>query len=227
MDELCRELSACLDEEEAAASGAETVVAAPPAARPRRRRRPPAARPSVWPLVLLLAGLAVLAAVLAAVFAFTDSGGTLSSLAHKVGGGGTVKAVRLTGATSYDPEGDNQVEHPEAVGRAADGNAGTYWMTETYRGGLQKSGVGLVLAAGSPKKLRTLVVTTDTPGFTAQIQTGASSSGPFRPASSSQTVGRRTTFSLHGRAARYYVVWITDLGTNSVVHVNEVTARGS
>jgi hypothetical protein len=40
-------------------------------------------------------------------------------------------------------------------------------------------------------------------------------------------VGATTQFTLKGNSAQYYLVWITSLGTNSVVHVNEVTARGS
>jgi hypothetical protein len=34
-----------------------------------------------------------------------------------------------------------------------------------------------------------------------------------------------TPFTLDGSSHRYYVVWITDLGGNSAVHVNEVKAR--
>jgi hypothetical protein len=36
----------------------------------------------------------------------------------------------------------------------------------------------------------------------------------------------KTKFSLSHADARYYVVWITDLGSNASVHVNEVTAHG-
>jgi serine/threonine-protein kinase len=69
MDELCAELTACLSPE-TATSGAQTMVVP----------RPPADRPSVGPLILLLGGLAVLAAILAAVFALTDPGGEISNL---------------------------------------------------------------------------------------------------------------------------------------------------
>ncbi|HUI36885.1 MAG TPA: protein kinase, partial [Gaiellaceae bacterium] len=66
MDELCAELSACLGPE-TAMSGAETMVV--PGRRPPRRRRraarPPREGLSVWPLILLLAGLALLAVILA------------------------------------------------------------------------------------------------------------------------------------------------------------------
>jgi hypothetical protein len=38
-------------------------------------------------------------------------------------------------------------------------------------------------------------------------------------------VGAHTVFTLDGKTARYYVVWITSLGTGNVAHVNEVKAR--
>jgi serine/threonine-protein kinase len=227
MDDFCRELAACLDEPESAVSAAETMVVAPQ--RGRRRTKAPAERPSVWPLIMLLAGLAVLAGILAAVFTFTDSTQKISHFAHRVsgsGGGTPSRPVTVRGVASYDPEGDNQVEHPEAVGFATDGHADTYWTTEHYSGGLNKSGVGLVLDAGS-KKLTQLTLTSDTPGFTAVIKSGSSTTGPFTAVSGSQQIGGQTTFSLRaGSAARYYLVWITDLGPNSAAQINEVTAKG-
>ena len=72
------------------------------------------------------------------------------------------------------------------------------------------------------KKLSKLVVRSDTPGFTATIESGSSATGPFKPVSASQEVGGNTTFALKGDSARYYVVWITDLGSNSSVEINEV-----
>ena len=223
MDELCAELSGCLAQLDGV--GAETIVVAPER---RKRSRPPAERPSVWPLILLLAGLTVLAGILAALFTFTDSG---ERIKKAVGGGSSAgvagKPVRLRGLTSYDPEGDNHAEHNEVVGLATDGSTGTYWTTEQYSSGLQKSGVGLVLDAGSATKLSKLTVASDTPGFTAEIEAGSSPGGSFTPVSKSQMVGERTTFSLSGDPARYYVIWITSLGTNHTAHVNEVTARGS
>jgi serine/threonine protein kinase len=227
MEELCGALNDCLAELDGE-TGAQTMVVAPQRRRRRSRpARPPADRPSVWPLIMLLAGLAVLAGILAAVFTFTDSSQKIRDV---IGGKSTAPAsgatVALKGLTSYDPEGDNQSEHSEDAHLASDGQMNTYWTTERYNSGLQKSGVGLVLDAGGLKKLSTLVVRSDSPGFTAQVQAGASSSGGFSPVSDSRAVGERTAFSIRGKAARYYVVWITDLGTNNVVHVNEVTAKG-
>ena len=55
-------------------------------------------------------------------------------------------------------------------------------------------------------------MTTATPGFTAEIQAGDSPTGAFAADSSSQTVnGTTATFTLDGKTARYYVVWITQL----------------
>jgi serine/threonine-protein kinase len=228
MDELCSVLSACL-EDEAGMSGAETVVVAPPrrpSRRERRAARPPAGRPSIWPLILLLGGLALLAGILAAVFAFTGSGDRFTNFVrHKTTTAANATTVQLSGVGAYDPYGD-QSEHDSAAGNATDGNPGTYWNTEHYNGGLNKPGVGLVLDAGASKQLTQLTLQSGTPGFTALIQSGSSQDGPFVADSSSQTVNTSATFTLGGKSARYYVVWITNLGPNSSVEIDEVTAKG-
>src|ERR671931_2133858 len=109
MDAFAAELQACLEVPDGSEEA--TIVVAPQKAARRRRRpaRPPTHGTSVWPLLLLLAGLAVLAGVFAAVFAFT---GSTPKIPDIVGGGATSsKPVPLTGVTAYDPEGDNQEEH--------------------------------------------------------------------------------------------------------------------
>jgi hypothetical protein len=186
------------------------------------RRRAQQDRPTVGPLILLLAGLAVLAGILAGVFAFTDSGSQLTDLVgSKKSTGATAGPVKFTAASAYDPFGDNS-EHAERAREAIDGNPATAWNTEHYNGGLNKPGVGLVLGLGAAKKLSKLVVRSDTPGFTAKIESGSSPSEGFTPISDSQQVGGNTTFSLDGGAAQYYEIWITDLGSNSSVEINEV-----
>jgi eukaryotic-like serine/threonine-protein kinase len=228
MDELCRELNACLGPE-TAISSAETMVV--PGRRPGRRprpARPPRAGMSVWPLILLLAGLALLALILAAVFTFTGPGEEFRNFVKKKTGvaAAAARPVRLTAVTAFDPLGD-QTEHDSSAGNATDGNPATYWNTEHYNGGLgEKEGVGLVLDAGGPKKLTQLVVRSDTPGFGATIKSSNSSSGGFAPVSKSQTAAFNTVFELNGGSARYYLVWITDLGPNASVELNEVTAKG-
>jgi hypothetical protein len=201
------------------------MVVAPQKGRRRKRRepRPPAGRPSIWPLILLLAGLAVLAGILAAVFALTDSGTEISGLVENNKQSTTAAGpVHFVSASAYDPYGD-QSEHDSAARNAIDGDSGTYWNTEHYDGALPKPGVGLVLDLGAAKKLGELVVRSDTPGFTAKIESGSSATGPFTPVSGSQDVGGNTTFTLKdGPARQYYEIWITDLGSNSSVQINEV-----
>jgi eukaryotic-like serine/threonine-protein kinase len=226
MDDFCAELSDCLGGLDGGVSpGAETLVVAPRRRKRRRRARPPAERPSVWPLVLLLGGLAVLAGILAAVFTFTDATEKIRDAAGGKSSNSTTSgtSVSLAGVAAYDPFGD-QHEHDEDVALATDHNPGTFWTTEHYQS-FTKPGVGLVLDAGSAKKLSRLTIRSDTPGFTAEIEAGASPSGTFTKVSSSNTVGASTEFTVDGNAARYYVIWITDLGGNDAVHVNEVTAK--
>jgi hypothetical protein len=102
-------------------------------------------------------------------------------------------------------------------------------MTQTYGdqefGGLLPGGLGLVLDAGAPVKLAEMTVTTPTPGFSAEIRAGDSPTGTFTPDSSSKTVGGTTTFTLNGRTAQYYAVWITKLPPQLSAQISEVTAK--
>jgi hypothetical protein len=130
------------------------------------------------------------------------------------------RSVALDGIAALDPDGDGR-EHDEQAAQATDGDPITYWATETYGGGLAKPGVGLVLDAGGPVSLTRITVTTDTPGFTAQVNAAFDTpSGPYTTISPSKTVTPTTSFSFAGRQARYYVIWITKL--DRVAHINEV-----
>jgi hypothetical protein len=170
-----------------------------------------------WPLYALLV-LVAAAAVVAGVLGLGGSKGGKAGAPS-----GTSRAVVVRAVTAFDPEGSGG-EHDAEAPNAADGNPSTYWTTEHYRS-FTKSGVGVVLDVGKAVALGSVTVTSDTPGFTATILSGSSPSGPsFTPDSSSAVVSSRTTFTLDGTKARYYVVWITDLGGNVAVHVNEVKA---
>jgi hypothetical protein len=162
----------------------------------------------------VLVGLAAAAAIVAGVLAVRGGDGN--------GGAGGGTAVRLAGVGSYDPDGD-QAEHPEKASLATDGNPATYWTTETYDA-FTKPGVGLVLDAGREIDLASLTVTTDTPGYTAEIKASDSATSfPDATVAGERTVGGSTTFALDGGKARYYLVWITRL--DRLAHVSEVTAR--
>jgi len=136
-----------------------------------------------------------------------------------------VKIV-VTGIGAYDPDGDKS-ENGGDAGLATDGIASTAWKSEHYRTTFTKSGVGLVLDAGKAVKPASVTVSTETPGYDAQIQVGSSPTGPFTSVSSSKQVTGRTVFALKSRRARYIVVWITSMPRDGVAAVNEVavTAR--
>jgi serine/threonine-protein kinase len=211
MDAFAAELQACLAELGAppGADAEVTLIRRAPVVRARRRR--------LLPVGLVVLGLVLLALAVAALLLHRSSGRDA-----KKGSPAPARPVHLAGVASFDPDGDH-AEHDEDVSKATDGSLGTYWTTERYEA-FTKPGVGLVLAAPRAERVRRVTVRTDTPGFTARIESGSSKSGPFSPASPLRTVGSSTTFPVHGAAARYYVVWITKLDGSA--HVNEVKAVG-
>jgi putative peptidoglycan lipid II flippase len=187
--------------------------------RPRRARR-------TWPLVLLLVALAAVAAVVAAVVLIGRSSGSDTGSKDGAGAAATpaAAAVKLRAVASYDPpsDGGDGTEHDSDVPKATDRNPETAWTTEHYQS-FSKPGVGIVLDAGSPVALKSLTVTTTTPGMVAQVKAGGSSTGPFVPDSGSQTIQPKQTIELQGKKARYYLLWITKLAGDQG-SVNEVTA---
>ena len=237
MEALAAELEACLGEvgrpAEAGRVGEDTGVIPAPAprpavpapapapARPRADRR----RPRFGLLAVTLLALAAVAGGLVALgLLLDDVPGLPDGVGGGGGGGGGETAVTLQAVTDFDPEGGDG-EHPEDVPAATDGDGTTYWTTETYSD-FSKSGVGFVLAAGSPVVLTRLVITSDTPGFTVEIRAGDREQGPFEPVSEEQQVGRRASFDLETDGERrFYLVWITDPNTRA--HVNEVRGFAS
>jgi eukaryotic-like serine/threonine-protein kinase len=220
MDSFAAELRACLVDARDPDS-ASTFIAPSPVVRQSRVHRERAGRRRRWPLLLLVL-LLVAAAAAIAYFALRSPARDNSSQASTPGGA-TGGAIALSGARAYDPSGDG-AEHDAQAPRATDGNEATYWYTEHYRDGLGKPGVGLVLDARTARKVGSITVHSTTPGFTAEILAGNTLSTTMKIDSSSKPVGAETTFSLRGADARYYVLWITNLGSNTSVRVNEITA---
>jgi hypothetical protein len=214
MDEVVAELEAVKAELDAKEGGEGTMImrrpAAVPARPPKQKRR--ASRDRRAPLWLLLLGLVLLVVAI---------GGILLAIRDDDSPGGVASGapVRLRGVASYDPDGDNE-EHSERVANATDGNPATYWTTESYRA-FSKPGVGLVLkVSGKPERL---TLTTDTPGFTAEILGGSSPDGPFDTiVASAARTAPTTTWDLTEADTPYLAVWISDL--DRVAHVNEVKA---
>jgi tRNA A-37 threonylcarbamoyl transferase component Bud32 len=225
MGELADALESCLADIKGARGerpDEDTGVVPPPAAAARTEalRAPPptkvaAARRSGLRVaaILLVAAVVLVGSLFALEIAFEDG---------LPWTGGDPTPVQIQAIADFDPDGD-LTEHPEAVAAATDRDTATFWTTEEYRS-FDKEGVGILLDAGSPVALSSIVLVTDTPGFTAMILADDQRGGRFVDVSGEQEVGRRTTFDVdtRGEALRYYVVWITDPNTSA--HVNEVRA---
>ena len=221
MTELEAELRACHGAPKGAWTEEPATMIVPAAAAARAARSPGGrSRSRVWLAALALVALAVIAGALAAT-SFLGGGTAAKSKPRPR----PAHPIRFASAAAYDPYGTGG-EHDTAAKYVLDGNRATYWSTETYRQAqLGKPGVGLVLDAGRRSALRLLTVVTDTPRYRAEILSGDSPTGPFARASLVRQVNGTTAFPVHGAPRRYYVFWITDLGGNDSVHVNEVRAE--
>jgi eukaryotic-like serine/threonine-protein kinase len=223
MDAFAVELEASLAELRTGPTDANATVLRTP---PPRTRRPAGARRqfSPGPLLVSLLALAALAVIVVAAIAVQhDAGSVLPGVSPTKS---AATPVSLSAVTAYDPNGGGG-EHDSEAPNATDGDPATYWRTEHYAnqdfGGL-KDGVGLVLNAPSAVALKTLTVTSDTPGFTAVVKAGNSPEAAQED-SDPKTVGAKTTFDLNGLSGSVYVLWITHLPGGGRAQVNEVTAK--
>jgi hypothetical protein len=214
MDEFVAELEEALADLDPSSEQATMIARRPVTAAPRRReeRRRRRRGGILWPIAALLAVLAIAALAALGALALRDGDGSPSA---------ANTSIRLSGVDAYDPPPGDGVEHDDEAPNATDGQAGTYWTTETYQDfSNSKDGVGLVLDARREVEPSTITVVSETPGFQAEIRAGASPEGPFEAVSDSQTVEAETSFELNGAKARYFVVWITDLDGRA--RINEV-----
>jgi predicted Ser/Thr protein kinase len=214
MADFCRELEANLAETQG-----QTVVA--PAV-PRKARAPRRQGANPWPIVLALLTLIAIGAVIAYLLVHRNNNGNAGAAA----GSGTGGVPTLVATGAYDPYGTGG-ENDARAKYATDNNGATYWETEQYydHPSLNKPGVGLVLDAKRVVQLHQLGVATSTPGFTAVIRAGDSTTHFPDTVSTSQTVAGTTTFTIVGKPHRYYLLWITRLGPGySTAQINEVKA---
>jgi serine/threonine-protein kinase len=205
MDDLVAELEAL----RAGYGGAAPtpVIRRPRPAAPARRRGG-----TQLPLVLAALGAVLLAAALTALLLTRDDGGSAGAVSRG--------AIAVTAERSEDPFGDDRSEHEGDVPNATDKEPATYWTTEHYRhpgGAFGKPGVGLVVRLARPA--HELVVSSDTPGFKAEVR-----ALDRRVVSPERTGGATTIFPLDTEATEL-ILWITNRGPNAAVRVNEVTAR--
>ncbi len=221
MEAFSAELQACLAETQAA--GTQIAPVAPlgtqvTQAHHRRRSMSP------WPVIVAIVALIAIGIVVALLILDGIPTSVPFTKSHSSSPPVVAANVRLSAVRSWDPDGDHR-EHDAQVGLATDGKVSTFWTTERYDDppSLGKPGVGIVLDAHRSVKLNHLGISSGTPGFTAEILAGDSENGPF-PAvvGASQLVSGATQYDIAGAAHRYYVIWITSLGSNHTVQINAV-----
>jgi eukaryotic-like serine/threonine-protein kinase len=179
--------------------------------------------------VLVVSALVIgLVGGLIAYFATRTERGPGEAAVPKQGVGERVK-LTSNAAEDYDPEGD-QEESGDQTQNVLDGNPSTVWDTETYRGGFEgsnKSGVGLYVEAPAPVAARRLVLTTQTPGWTAEVYAAngvPAEIGSWNKVSRKVEVGESTRIPLDtGRQEfRNYLLWITSLPEGNKVVIPEL-----
>ena len=190
---------------------------------PQRRKLLTSRRASIAGLLLVL-----LATAAALVIAALTSGGGGSTSAG--GSGGAVASggnIGIQSATAFDPGGSPPgQENNSSTPLAIDGNpTETGWSTEHYQDGptfesYGKSGVGLILNAGSPVAARQITIESAASGWGTTIYGAASGppgdappgngwqtlSGPITVDQATQTIDLNQTVQ-----SQYYLVWITRL----------------
>jgi serine/threonine-protein kinase len=153
------------------------------------------------------------------------TGGT--SLPH-IGGGTTTNsiptatnAVTITAATAFDPFGDG-VENDADTPNAIDHDPTTFWQTEGYNNpAIQtKPGVGLFVTLASPANVKSLIVTSPTAAWSAQIFVADGPKQNFsdwgNPVAVKENIAPgTTTFDLGGKKAGAVLIWITNIGNNT------------
>ncbi len=134
-------------------------------------------------------------------------------------------------AHGFNPLGNPSDEHPDAD-FAIDNQPNTFWNTQTYYSGtLNKAGVGIYLDARPQTTARVIRITTATPGFTATVY-GRVTTPPLKwpdpgwtAISAATKIGSRQVVQLSSAATpyRYFLIWITSLGSHSTLAIDEIT----
>jgi serine/threonine protein kinase len=217
MDAFAAELEACLAALDAPGTDGGDTLIVPPAAAAEGARRP-RRNISTWSLAAAVVGLLALAAVAVGLLALRSRNDK-----HRGRVAPVSRPIHLAPIGTFDPPPGDGQEHNADVPKAVDGETATYWSTEHYVS-FTKPGVGLVLGAGgAAATIRRVTILTDTPGFTAELQTGTSL-GTFHPITKRLVVQDGTTFAVAGRSVEpYLVLWLTSLPAG-YAHVNEVRA---
>ncbi|MFD5651614.1 protein kinase family protein [Streptomyces sp. NPDC127039] len=128
------------------------------------------------------------------------------------------RPITIAGAHDYDPFGSDGSEYPENVGKAYDGDPGTYWQTSHYASadfGRLKPGVGIVVDLGKVQRVGKVALTFGGDTSVELRSAGATDSEPQSFEGYEKVAGGNgTTVDLKPDKAvqtRYLLVWLTKL----------------
>ncbi|MFD7063258.1 protein kinase family protein [Streptomyces sp. NPDC059906] len=128
------------------------------------------------------------------------------------------RPITIAGAHDYDPFGSDGSEYPENVGKAYDGDPGTYWQTSHYASadfGRLKPGVGIVVDLGKVQRVGRVALTFGGDTSVELRSAGATDSEPQSFEGYEKVAGGNgTTVDLKPDKAvqtRYLLVWLTKL----------------
>jgi serine/threonine protein kinase len=135
-------------------------------------------------------------------------------------------------AQGFNPLGTPKDEAADAP-LAIDNDQTTYWQTQQYDGdNLNKAGTGLYVNASPRTTASDLRIISNTPGFTVTIYARNTAPpmqwpdpGWVAVSASTKIASKKTTIPLTSGSTsyQYYLVWITSLGPQEDVDLNEVT----
>ena len=130
--------------------------------------------------------------------------------------------IAIAGIRDFDPQGEPAEENPDLAGLAIDRNPATAWRTNTYYDPISelKSGVGLLVDLGSPKKVGDVRLTLLGTGTSVQVLAGSdreaapTSTEDLTKVASAEEAGTDVDLRLQKAVTtRWLAVWLTALPT--------------
>ncbi len=117
----------------------------------------------------------------------------------------------------FDPAPGDGREHPELLRNLLDADPTSVWTTENYRSRdiAGKPGVGLIVQLTGPASGMSLVISSPTSGWVAQVFVSTSSAAALagwgKPAATVSVKQATTTVPLGAGPGRFVLLWITSL----------------
>jgi len=211
MAAMLADLEEALEVEIARAGGAHGEATTVIDSVPDRKRRLPGRRRS-------LAGIALVVAAAAAALAIVLLTGGEEEPPRPAPATEGSTTFEITGASDFDPFGDDQEEHSEEVPQAIDGDPETAWTTEQYEAAdvtALKDGVGIYFETSEPVAPGAIVVQTQEGGWSAEVYAAADGppddlDGWEGPIGEVTDAGDEETIELADVGEQsYFLVWFT------------------